>query len=58
MVVLPGSVLALGRYEVTLGEYRAFVSATGGGGTAGGCDLDDDASWRNPGFPLSSDIRN
>ena len=31
MVVLPGSVLALGRYEVTLGEWRAFVSATGGG---------------------------
>ena len=34
MVVLPGGRLALGRYEVTVGEYRAFASATGGG--AGG----------------------
>ena len=34
MVVLPGSLLALGRYEVTLGEYRAFASATGGGAAA------------------------
>ena len=30
MVVLPGGGLAMGRYEVTVGEYRAFVSATGG----------------------------
>ena len=29
MVVLPGGGLALGRYEVTVGEYWAFVSATG-----------------------------
>ena len=34
MVVLAGGVLAMGRYEVTVGEYRAFASATGGG--AGG----------------------
>ena len=32
MVVLPSGGLALGRYEVTVGEYRAFVSATGGTG--------------------------
>ena len=32
MVVLPGGGLAMGRYEVTVGEYRAFVSATGAGG--------------------------
>ena len=32
MVVLPGGRLALGRYEVTVGEYRPFVSATGGTG--------------------------
>ena len=32
MVVLPGDGLAVGRYEVTVGEYRAFVSATGGTG--------------------------
>ena len=38
MVVLPGGGLAMGRYEVTVGEYRAFVSATGGTG-------DDD--WRD-----------
>ena len=32
MMVLPGGGLAMGRYEVTVGEYRAFVSATGGTG--------------------------
>ena len=46
MVVLPGGNLAMGRYEVTLREYRAFASATGGG--AGDCYGD---SWRDPGFP-------
>ena len=30
MVVLPGGNLAMGRYEVTVAEYRAFASATGG----------------------------
>ena len=57
MVVLPGGGLALGRYEVTVGEYRAFASATGGG-AGGGCLKwgdgdgygDDGDSWRNPGF--------
>ena len=46
MVVLPGGGLALGRYEVTVGEYRAFASATGVG--AGDCFTN---SWRAPGFP-------
>ena len=46
MVVLPGSGLALGQYEVTVGEYRAFASATGGGGDS--CLGGD--SWRDPGF--------
>ena len=32
MVVLSGGSLAMGRYEVTVGEYRSFVSATGGTG--------------------------
>lgn len=50
MVVLPGSGLALGRYEVTVGEYRAFASATGRG-AGGGCTTNGDGdSWRNPGF--------
>ena len=52
MVVLPGGTLALGRYEVTVGEYRAFASATVGG-TGGGCFGSGSAegrSWRNPGF--------
>ena len=50
MVVLAGGGLAMGRYEVTVGEYRAFVSATGGG-AGGGCDaLGDGDSWRNLGF--------
>ena len=31
-MVLTGGNLAMGRYEVTVGEYRAFASATGGGG--------------------------
>ena len=47
MVVLAGGTLAMGRYEVTVGEYRAFASATGGG-AGGGCGIDD--SWRDPGY--------
>ncbi len=51
MVVRPESALALGRYEVTVGEYRAFASATGGG-PGGGCDYSSEStSWRDPGFP-------
>ena len=52
MVVLPGSLVALGRYEVTLGEYRAFAAAIGGG-AGGGCYAsgDPDYSWRSPAFP-------
>ncbi len=46
MVALPGGGLALGRYEVTVGEYRAFASATGGGGDS--CKTG--SSWRDPGF--------
>ena len=46
MVVLPGSTVAMARYEVTLGEYRAFAAATGVG--AGDCYGN---SWRDPGFP-------
>ena len=47
MVVLPGDVLALGRYEVTVEEYRAFAAAAGGGADA----CRDGDSWRDPGFP-------
>ena len=61
MVVLPGSAVTLGRYEVTVGEYQTFASATNGG-PASPClnlygervsDPDDswDHSWRDPGFP-------
>ncbi len=47
---------AIGRFEVTRGEYRAFAEATGR--AAGGCfvwvgtrfELDAAASWRNPGY--------
>ena len=49
MVVLAGGVLAMGRYEVTVGEYRMFASATGDG-AGGGCLTLGDA-WRDPGFP-------
>ena len=48
MVVLAGGGLAMGRYEVTVGEYRAFASATTGGG---GDDCSIGGSWREPGFP-------
>ena len=41
----------MGRYEVTVGEYRAFVSATGGGAGAGCYAFNDGDSWQNPGFP-------
>ena len=52
MVVLPGAGLALGRYEVTVGEYRTFVSATGGGAGGGCLTLRGDGdSWQNPGIP-------
>ena len=56
MVVLAGGVLAMGRYEVTVGEYRAFASATGTG--AGGCRVRrlffGGGSWRDPGFPQTN----
>ena len=51
MVVLPRGDLAMGRYEVTVGEYRAFASATGGGAGDGCSTYGDGDSWRNPGFP-------
>ena len=56
MVVLRGSAVALGRYEVTLREYRAFASVTTGGASDGRSNVlsdgeDRDHSWRNPGFP-------
>ena len=52
MVVLPGGLLALGRYEVTVGEYGAFAAAAAGG-AGGGCfgsGSGEGRSWRNPGF--------
>ena len=53
MVVMPGARLALGRFEVTVGEYGAFASAAGGGcyvAGSSGWAADASASWRNPGF--------
>ena len=41
----------MGRYEVTVGEYRAFASATGGGAGGGCSTFGADDSWRDPGFP-------
>ena len=51
MVVLVGGGLAMGRYEVTVGEYRAFATATGGGAGGGCVTFGDGDSWRDPGFP-------
>ena len=54
------SSFALGRYEVTRDEYRAFVEATGHPSSgcwtpnAGGWTNDEDASWREPGFAQGS----
>ena len=45
MVVLPGGGLAMGRYEVTVGEYRAFASATGGG-SGSGCSAQNPTGFR------------
>ena len=52
MVVLPDSALAMGRHEVTVGEYRAFASATGAAAPATCIAFgpDDRHSWRDPGF--------
>ena len=47
MVVMPGSLLALGRYEVTVAEYRAFASSTG----TGPRDCLGGGSWQDPGYP-------
>ena len=52
MVVLPGGTLALGRYEVTAGEYRAFALATSGGAGRDCANLG--YSWLNPGFPQTT----
>ena len=51
MVVLPDGSLALGRYEVTVAEYRAFAAATGGGDDACMLSAAGDEPWRNPGIP-------
>ena len=47
---MPGGRLALGRYEVTVGEYRAFATATGEGAGGGCFSIVQGDSWRNPGF--------
>ena len=50
MVILQGGRSAIGRYEVTVGEYRTFASLTGGG-AGGGCGLDGyNGSWQDPGY--------
>ena len=51
MVVLAGGDLAMGRYEVTVEEYRAFASATGAARAAGCNPLLHANSWQNPGYP-------
>lgn len=55
-----GSAFAVGKYEVTRGEYAAFAQATGRG-TGDGCyvytgekwEQQGSRSWRNPGFNQS-----
>jgi formylglycine-generating enzyme required for sulfatase activity len=59
-----GYPLAVGKYNVTRGEFAAFVAATdydANEGTGCNADLgkgferDPDADWRNPGFPQTDD---
>jgi len=54
---------ALGKFEVTVAEYRAFVAATGHE-SPGGCmgfgkkdsfTISDDIDWDDPGFPQADD---
>ena len=54
VVVLPGGGLAMGRYEVTVGQFRAFASATGFGGSFGCFVIGGNDTWRNPGFRQSN----
>ena len=55
LVVMPEGDPAVGRFEVTIGEYREFASATGRAAVR--CRLLTDrgnaqnATWRAPGFP-------
>ena len=39
---------AVGKYEVTIGQYEEFVRATKH--KTGNCDVPEDQSWDNPGF--------
>jgi formylglycine-generating enzyme required for sulfatase activity len=59
-----GYPLAVGRGDVTRGEFAAFVAATGYDAESardsqafinGGFALDPEASWRNPGFEQTDD---
>ena len=50
MVVMPGGLLALGRYEVTVGEYRTFTEATGHSASNACPTGVGGNSWQDPGF--------
>lgn len=55
MVVLPEGQLAVGRHEVTLGEYKAFADATGRG-AGGGCKtIVPGGSWQGPTYPQTDE---
>ena len=52
MVVMPSGLLAMGRYEVTVGEYRAFSSATPPRPPTMSCGRRaGQPLWDDPGFP-------
>ena len=50
MVAMPGEGLALGRFEVTVGEFLAFATATGGGVVGWAASCGDGHWWESPGF--------
>ena len=51
MVVLPDSRVAVGRYEVTVGEYRTFMVVRDDGAEDPRCEaFGAGDSWRNPGY--------
>ena len=47
-VRIPGKTFSMSKYEITVGQFKAFVKATGH--KMGNCNWPSGKSWRNPGF--------